>query len=212
MDEFLFSIGFAIAERLGRSGASLVISSRKGANVERAVEKLKKSLPESSRIVGTTCHVAKKQDREALYKKAVDSFGGIDILVSNAAVNPVMGAVTDCPEEAWDKIFEINVKSAFMLTKEVIPYMEKRGGGSIVYVSSIAGYQPINALGAYSVSKTALLGLTKAVSVDLAQYNIRVNAIAPGIVKTKFSSSVSYIYLKKSLVFREGNPNIFQTR
>lgn len=112
-------------------------------------------------------------------------------MVSNAAVNPEVGCVMDCSEQAWDKIFEINVKSAFLLAKEAVPFLRKRGGGNIVFVSSIAGLQPFPLLGAYSVSKTALIGLTKAASSDLAAENIRVNCLAPGIVETKFSSAVS---------------------
>lgn len=93
----------------------------------------------------------------------------------------------EASEKAWDKIFDINVKCAFLLAKEVTPYMIKRNGGSIIFISSIAGLQPFPLLGAYSVSKTALFGLTKAAASDLAQHNIRVNCVAPGIIKTKFS-------------------------
>ncbi|RZF43194.1 hypothetical protein LSTR_LSTR013874 [Laodelphax striatellus] len=180
-------IGFAIAERLGKEGASVMISSRKQANVEKAVGKLKN---QGYKVSGLVCHVGKKEDREKLLTEAASKFGGIDILVSNAAVNPIVGPVLDCPESAWDKIFEINVKAAFMLSQEALPYIRKRGGGSIIYISSIAGYQPLGLLGAYSVSKTALLGLTKAAAVDLASENIRVNCVAPGIIKTNFSSAL----------------------
>ncbi|KAG7154639.1 Dehydrogenase/reductase SDR family member 4-like, partial [Homarus americanus] len=96
----------------------------------------------------------------------LEKFGGIDILVSNAAVNPTIGGVLDCPETAWDKIFEVNVKNALQLSQLVVPHMQQRGGGSIVYVSSVAGFQPFN----------------------VAPDNIRVNCVAPGIVNTKFSS------------------------
>uniref|UniRef100_A0A3Q2PX97 Dehydrogenase/reductase (SDR family) member 4 n=1 Tax=Fundulus heteroclitus TaxID=8078 RepID=A0A3Q2PX97_FUNHE len=109
--------------------------------------------------------------------------GGIDILVSNAAVNPFFGNIMDSTEDVWDKILSVNVKSAFLLTKLVVPHMEKRGGGNVIFVSSVA------ALGPYSVSKTALLGLTKALAPELAQSNIRVNCVAPGIIKTRFSST-----------------------
>jgi len=118
---------------------------------------------------------------------AVQSYGGIDILISNAGINPSVAQVLDTPEDAWDKIFEINVKSAFMLSKEVLPFMQKRKNGSIVYISSIGGYQPFSLIGAYSVSKTALLGLTKAVALQCAPLNIRVNCVCPGIIQTKFS-------------------------
>lgn len=185
-----FRIGFAIAQRLASEGASVVISSRKLQNVTAAVDKLKEYS-----VHGVKCHVGSPEDRKNLYKETVEKFGGIDILVSNAAVNPEVGGVLDCSEQAWDKIFEINVKSAFMLAKEVLPFLRKRGGGNIVFVSSIAGLQPFPLLGAYSVSKTALIGLTKAASSDLAAENIRVNCLAPGIVETKFSSAVSDLNL-----------------
>ncbi|KAG8236435.1 hypothetical protein J437_LFUL016962 [Ladona fulva] len=181
-------IGLAIAKRVANDGANVVVSSRKEKNVQEAVQKLKS---EGLSAEGVVCHVAKAEDRARLLNKAVETFGGIDVLVSNAATNPAVGPVLDCEESVWDKIFEINVKAAFLLSKEVLPYLRKRGGGSIIYVSSIAGFQPFNLLGAYSVSKTALLGLTKAASQDLASENIRVNCIAPGIVKTRFSSAVS---------------------
>uniref|UniRef100_A0A6M2DK69 Putative dehydrogenase n=1 Tax=Xenopsylla cheopis TaxID=163159 RepID=A0A6M2DK69_XENCH len=180
-------IGFAIAKRLGLEGAKVVVSSRKSVNVENAVSTL---LKDGLDVHGVVCHVSKAEDRKNLYDKAVEKYGGIDILVSNAAVNPAVGHVLQCDEQSWDKIFDVNVKASFLLAKEVLPHLRKRGGGSIVFVSSIAGLQPFPILGAYSVSKTALFGLTKAASHDLATENIRVNCIAPGIVKTRFSSAL----------------------
>lgn len=90
----------------------------------------------------------------------------------------------------WDKIFDVNVKSSYLLAKEVKPFIKKSGGGSIVFVSSIGGYQPFNLLGAYSVSKTALLGLTKALAIDLMDDKIRVNCVAPGVIETKFAGAL----------------------
>ncbi|XP_066967266.1 dehydrogenase/reductase SDR family member 4 [Macrobrachium rosenbergii] len=181
-------IGYAIAERLGVDGAHVVISSRKQGNVERAVRSLESK---GCSVLGFPCHVAKDEDRANLIAKTVEKFGGIDILVSNAAVNPTVGGVLDCPPGVWDKIFEVNVKNALQLSQLVVPEMQKRNGGAIVYVSSIAGFQPMPLLGAYSVSKTALLGLTKAVAQQVASDNIRVNCLAPGIVQTKFSSALT---------------------
>lgn len=180
-------IGYAIAERLGQEGAKVVVSSRKEKNVAKAVEQLTKS---GLDVVGIKCHVASADDRKALFEKAVQKYGGVDILVSNAAVNPEVGGVLDASEAAWDKIFEVNVKCSFLLAKEALPYIRQRKNGSIVFVSSIAGFQPFSLLGAYSVSKTALFGLTKAASQDLAAEGIRVNCIAPGIVKTKFAAAL----------------------
>lgn len=164
------------------------MSSRKQNNVDEAVKQLK---AQGINVAGVVCHVAKEKDRKMLFDEAVKSFGGINILVSNAAVNPEVGSVLDASEQAWDKIFDINVKCSYLLAKEVKPFIIEQGGGSIVFISSIAGFQPFSLLGAYSVSKTALFGLCKAASNELAGDNIRVNCIAPGVIETKFSSAVS---------------------
>lgn len=181
-------IGLSIAKKLGFEGAKVVVSSRKQKNVDEAVQSLKSQGIKD--VIGVSCHVAVAKDRQRLYDAAVNTYGGIDILVSNAAVNPAVGSVLDASEEVWDKIFDVNVKSSFLLAKEVKPYILKRGGGSIVFISSIGGYQPFDLLGAYSVSKTALFGLTKAAALDCAKDNIRVNCVAPGVIETKFSSAV----------------------
>uniref|UniRef100_A0A3B3HF21 Dehydrogenase/reductase (SDR family) member 4 n=1 Tax=Oryzias latipes TaxID=8090 RepID=A0A3B3HF21_ORYLA len=180
-------IGLAAAEALGKRGAHVVVSSRRQANVDKAVALLQS---QSIQVTGTTCNVGNGEDREKLIQMTLDQCGGIDILVSNAAVNPFFGNIMDSTEEVWDKILAVNVKASFLLTKLVVPHMEKRGGGNIVFVSSVAGYQPMQALGPYSVSKTALLGLTRALAPELAHSNIRVNCVAPGIIKTRFSSAL----------------------
>ncbi|XP_065162455.1 dehydrogenase/reductase SDR family member 4-like [Atheta coriaria] len=181
-------IGFAIAKRLAQEGAKVVISSRKQKNVDCAVEELKGQRLD---VAGFVCHVGKEEDRKNLMQCANQTFGGIDILVSNAAANPAVGGVLDCEEAAWDKIFDTNVKASYLIAKEALPYIRKRGGGSIVFVSSIAGFQPFGLLGAYSVSKTALLGLTKAAAQQLSTECINVNCIAPGIIQTKFSAALT---------------------
>ncbi|XP_069341706.1 dehydrogenase/reductase SDR family member 4 isoform X1 [Eulemur rufifrons] len=178
-------IGFAIARRLARDGAHVVVSSRKQQNVDRAVAALQE---EGLSVTGTVCHVGKAEDRERLVATAVKLHGGIDILVSNAAVNPSFGSLMDTTEEVWDKILDINVKATALMTKAVVPEMEKRGGGSVVIVASIAAFSPFPGLGPYNVSKTALLGLTKNLAIELAPRNIRVNCLAPGLIKTSFSS------------------------
>jgi len=181
-------IGLAIARRIGQEGAAVIVSSRKQSNVDEAVKQLKS---EGLNVHGVVCHVGKESDRKKLLDEAVATFGGIDFLISNAAVNPEVGSVLDTSEQAWDKIFDINVKAAYLLAKDAKAHIAKRNGGSIVFVSSIGGYQPFDLLGAYSVSKTALFGLTKAASLDLIKDNIRVNCVAPGVIETKFSSAVS---------------------
>ncbi|MBN3296801.1 DHRS4 reductase, partial [Amia calva] len=202
-------IGLAAARSLAQRGASVMVSSRKEENVERAVKQLRS---ENLSVSGTVCNVGDAEHRDCLVTATVQQFGGVDILVSNAAVNPFFGHMLDCGEDAWDKIMDINVKTAFFLTKLVVPHMEKRGGGSIVFIASIAGYQPFTGLGPYSVSKTALLGLTKALTPELSPYNIRVNCVAPGLIKTRFSSAiwknedVAEEFLKQQSIQRLGVP------
>ncbi|KAL4235155.1 Dehydrogenase/reductase SDR member 2 [Mactra antiquata] len=180
-------IGLAIARRLGQDGAKVMVSSRKQDNVDRTVAELK---DEKLEVSGMVCHAGKPEDRTKLIEQTVSEFGGIDILVSNAAANPAFGPMLDTTEAAWDKIFDTNIKAAFFLCKDIVPYMEKRGGGSVVFVSSFAGYTPMEFLGPYSVSKTALIGLTKALVPQLSGLNIRVNCVAPGVIKTKFSEQL----------------------
>ncbi|XP_058480116.1 dehydrogenase/reductase SDR family member 4 isoform X2 [Solea solea] len=133
-------IGLAAAESLGKRGAHVVVSSRRQANVDRAVEWLQS---QKIQVTGTTCNVDKSEDRENLVKLTVEKCGGVDILVSNAAVNPFFGNIMDSTEEIWDKVLSVNVKVFFLMTKLVMPHMQKRGGGNVVFVSSVAGYQPI---------------------------------------------------------------------
>ncbi|XP_005180869.2 dehydrogenase/reductase SDR family member 4 [Musca domestica] len=180
-------IGYAIARRLAQDGADVVISSRKQQNVDKAVETLRK---ENLNVLGLKCHVSETQDRKQLFEETIKKYGKINILVSNAATNPAVGGVLECDEKVWDKIFDVNVKSSYLLAKEALPFLRKEKNSSIVFVSSVAGYDAFALLGAYSVSKTALIGLTKAAAKDLAPEGIRVNCLAPGIIKTKFSKAL----------------------
>ncbi|VDO67177.1 unnamed protein product [Heligmosomoides polygyrus] len=170
-------IGFAIAKRLGAEGASVIVSSRKPDNVEEAVNALRL---EGIDAAGITAHVAKKDDRKKLIDFAIERFGKLDILVSNAAVNPHFGDIMSISDSQWDKMLQVNVRSALQLTQEAAPHLESSGRGNVVLVSSVAGYHPMDGLGAYSVMKSTLIGLNKALSQSLARRNIRVNAIAPG--------------------------------
>lgn len=180
-------IGFAIAKKLAEDGAHVVISSRKQSNVDTAVETLKS---QSLKVSGLACHVSKAEDRQKLADMVKRDFGKLDILVSNAAVNPYFGPTLGTPEKAFDKIFDVNVKATFMLVKELKPLMESSKNPSITVVSSIGGFVPFEALGVYSISKTALIGLTKVLANELAKERIRVNCLCPGVVKTDFSRAL----------------------
>jgi len=177
-------IGFAIAKKLASDGAKVVISSRKEANVEKAVGQLKEM---SLDVTGLQCHVSKQSDRTNLVNEIKSKFGKLDILVSNAAVNPYFGPTLETPEMAYDKIMDVNVKSTFLLVKDFAPLLKSSSNPSITIVSSIGGFVPFEALGIYSISKTALLGLTKVLANELARDKIRVNCLCPGVVKTDFS-------------------------
>ncbi|XP_077663031.1 dehydrogenase/reductase SDR family member 4-like [Eretmochelys imbricata] len=122
--------------------------------------------------------------------QALERHGGIDILVSNAAVKLFFGSMLDASEDVWNKILQVNGTSLALLVSLVLPPPRRNRGGSIILVSSIAGFSPFLALGPYSVSKTALLGLRKALAPELGTRNIRTNCLAPGIVQTKFSSAL----------------------
>ncbi|XP_068712521.1 dehydrogenase/reductase SDR family member 4-like, partial [Montipora foliosa] len=127
------------------------------------------------------------EHRKNLIEQTLHHFGGIDILVSNAAVNPVVGPILKVSEEAWDKIFDVNVKSSFLLAKDIIPLMKKRGGGSVIFIASTAAFKPMLGAGAYGVSKTALVGLTNVLAKECGHMGVRVNCVAPGVIKTSFS-------------------------
>ncbi|KAF5925737.1 hypothetical protein HPG69_002187 [Diceros bicornis minor] len=184
MSSSVFSwIGSAIARRLAQDGAHVVVSSRKQQNVDRAVAALQ---GEGLSVTGTVCHVGKAEDRERLVATALENYGGIDFLVCVAGVNPLVGSTLGASEQVWDKILNVNVKAPALLLSQLLPYMEKSGGSSVVLVSSMVAYVPVPKLGVYNTSKTALLGLCKSLAVELASKGIRVNCLVPGIIKTDF--------------------------
>jgi|UniRef100_A0A2N9EN34 dehydrogenase/reductase SDR family protein 4 len=175
-------IGFTIAERLGLEGASVVISSRKQKNVDEAVEKLK---AQGIEVFGVVCHVSNAQQRKDLIDKTVQKYGKIDVIVSNAAANPSIDNILQTQESVLDKLWEINVKSSILVLKDAAPHLQK--GSSVVIISSITAYQPPATMAMYGVTKTALLGLTKALASEMAP-NTRVNCVAPGFVPTSFAA------------------------
>lgn len=192
-------IGFSIAQRLAKEGAKVVISSRKQKNVDKALDLLRQ---DDIDCHGMVCHVNKSEDRSNLINETVKKYGGIDIVVSNAASNPAFGQIFDCDESSWDKIFDTNVKSTFFLVKEALPFLEQRKGSSVLIISSLGGYTPFPLIAPYSVSKTALIGLTKAMAPQAASLGVRVNCIAPGIIKTNFSRA---LWEGNEQMFEEGN-------
>lgn len=177
-------IGEAIARLFAESGAKVVCASRKIEGVTAVAESIGAS------AVAVAAHTGREADCTALVKSAVEAFGKVDILVNNAATNPVYGPVIDCPPSAFDKIMQVNVKAPFELANLCYPHMKLRGGGSVLNISSIAALTPDPGLGIYSVSKAALNMLTKVQAKEWGPDGIRVNAICPGLIKTKFSEAL----------------------
>ncbi|XP_077982784.1 dehydrogenase/reductase SDR family member 4-like [Glandiceps talaboti] len=175
-------IGLGIARRLAQEGADVMISSRKETNVDDAVNKLKS---ENLSVSGIVCHVGRADHRERLIKETVSTFGGIDILVNNAAFMPTRVSLMETTEELWEKVMAVNFTAPFFLTQNTIPHIAERGGGNILFVSSAGGYQTGGWIrNAYTVSKTSLFGLTKAFVPECWKRNIRVNCLAPGLITT----------------------------
>ncbi|WP_250631205.1 SDR family NAD(P)-dependent oxidoreductase [Rhodoflexus caldus] len=180
-------IGEAMAEIMAEAGAKVVVSSRKQEAVDEVANALKAKGYEA---IGVACNVGDAAQRQQLIEKTMEAFGGIDILVNNAATNPVFGPVVNTDSAAFDKIMDINVKAPFELGKMVLPIMQQRGGGSIINISSIGGLTPEPGLGIYSVSKSALIMLTKVMAKEWGRAGVRANVICPGLIQTKFSEAL----------------------
>lgn len=182
-------IGEAIARSFVRAGASVVISSRKEENIAPVANAINEAYPD--RALAVVAHAGKPEAVERLVEEAVAAFGRVDIAVNNAATNPHFGPILDAEPWQWDKILEVNVKGYFWLCQSAARQMIAQGnGGKIINMASVAGLKPGPMMGIYSVSKAAVLMLTRSLALELASDNIQVNAIAPGYVKTRFSAAL----------------------
>jgi NAD(P)-dependent dehydrogenase (short-subunit alcohol dehydrogenase family) len=179
-------IGEATAVGLARAGADLAIVSRKLPDLEKVGEEIKKL---GRKCLPVQAHLGKLEEINQLVKRVLEEFGKIDILVNNAATNPTMAQAIDVDERAWDSIMNLNLQGLFFLSQAVGRVMREKGGGKIINVSSVAGITP-DLLPLYSISKAGVNMVTKVMAQQWAQYNIRVNAIAPGLTKTRFSEAL----------------------
>ena len=180
-------IGKAIAKTYAENGAMVIISSRKQDACEEVVNSFVK---EGLRAFAVACHVGDEKSRANLIKTTIEKFGAIDILVNNAATNPVYGPIENATPDAFDQIMNVNVKAPWDLANKCLAHMKSRNGGSIINISSIEGEHPGYGLGLYSTSKAALSMLTKNQAKEWGKYGVRVNAICPGLIQTKFSSAL----------------------
>ncbi len=177
-------IGRAIALRLAQAGAKVVVSSRKMEGVQAVADEIATAGGEA---LAVQCHVGRPGDVTAMVARTVESFGRLDVAVNNAATNPHFGPALTADEGQWAKILDTNLTGVFRLCKAVAPQMEKQGGGKIINLASVAGLRPSPGMGVYSVSKAGVIMLTQVLALELGQANIQVNAIAPGVIKTRFS-------------------------
>jgi NAD(P)-dependent dehydrogenase (short-subunit alcohol dehydrogenase family) len=180
-------IGRAIAETMAAMGAKVVVSSRKADACEAVAESIRKAGGDATVI---PCNIGRRQECEALVSGAVAKYGKVDALVCNAAVNPYFGPLAGISDDAFDKIMASNIKSNLWLANLTAPGMAERGGGTITIVSSIGGLKGSERLGAYGISKAADFGLARSLAVEWGPKNIRVNSIAPGLVKTDFARAL----------------------
>ncbi|MBZ5724844.1 MAG: SDR family oxidoreductase [Acidobacteriia bacterium] len=177
-------IGRAIAETFARAGASVVICGRKQETLDRVAAEMGGA---PGAILPLACHVGRADDVRRMVEETHRAFGKVDILVNNAGTNVAWGPALEIDEERFDKMIEINLKSAFRLIQAVAPGMCRRSSGSIVNIASIAGLRPLANSMVYNVTKAALIMMTQSYALELGPKGVRVNAIAPGFVETALS-------------------------
>lgn len=180
-------IGRAIAEQMAAHGASVVVSSRNQDACEEVAAGIRSAGGTATAIA---CNINYKEQLASLVAATEKQLGPIDILVCNAALNPFYGPSQEIPDAAFDKIMHANIGSAHRLCQLVIPGMAQRGGGAVIIISSIAGLKGTDKLGAYAISKAADMQIARNLAVEWGPSNVRVNCIAPGLVRTDFARAL----------------------
>ena len=181
-------IGKAIAVGVAQHGANVVISSRK----EEACKAVAAEVSEvgAGQAVSIPCNISYKDQLQTLVDQTREKLGQIDVLICNAAVNPFFGPLQEIPDSAFAKVLQCNITSNLWLCQMVLPEMRQRRNGSVIVVSSVGGYKGSTTLGAYSISKAADLQLIRCLALENGPYNIRVNGLAPGLIKTDFARAL----------------------
>lgn len=177
-------IGQAIAEAYVQAGARVVVSSRSLDRVQPVADAIQTA---GGQAVAVACHTGDEAQVKTLIQTALDQYGRLDIAVNNAGTNPHMGPVITAEDSIWAKTFDTNVIGYMRVVRHALPAMQKTGGGKVINVASNAGISPTPGLGIYGISKAAVIMLTKTLAIELAYANVQVNALAPGVIKTRFS-------------------------
>lgn len=180
-------IGFSIAQILASRGAHVVITGRQDQNVAEAIRLFDSY---GLKVDGIACHSGDEVQLKKLVEYTVEKYKTVDILVNNAATNPVFGPMEEMDSAVFDKIMQVNVKAGLLLSNFCFPLMKEKGSGSIIHISSVEGSRPSPGLSVYSMSKAALTMLSKSQATEWGKYGIRSNVICPGLVQTKFSSAL----------------------
>jgi NAD(P)-dependent dehydrogenase (short-subunit alcohol dehydrogenase family) len=180
-------IGLAVAAALAQRGAAVALTGRKADGLAAAAESLRAA---GADVRTAVCHQGDPAAVTALFEQLDGASFVPDVVVINAATNPVMGPLLDVDLDAWRKILDVNLTGALLTARAAARRMVPRGRGSLVFMASIAGIEPMPGLGAYSVSKAGLLGLMRALARELGPTGVRVNAIAPGLVETRFAAAL----------------------
>ena len=181
-------IGRAVAEAFARAGADVAITGRKPETLAPvAAEIAKNAGGAGQRVLPIACHQGHEDEVERLFAQLGGQWDRIDVAVINAATNPVFGPLADIEKSAWDKVIEVNLTGAFLTARAAVRRMAEQKSGTIVFISSIAAFDPVPGLGAYSVTKAGIVAMTKAFAKELAPRGVRVNAVAPGLIETQFS-------------------------
>ena len=181
-------IGKAIAKTLATYGAEVILTSRKLENL-RSVEG--EIVQAGGKAQSVACHVGEMAQIDALFQWITKHYPQLDILVNNAGTNPFFGDVLAVDEKAWDKTCDVNLKGYFFMSQHAAKLMQKSGGGAIVNIASVNGIRPAPFQSVYSITKAGIIAMTKSFAKELSSYNIRVNALLPGLTDTKFSAALT---------------------
>ncbi len=203
-------IGRATALGFASAGADVAIASRKLPDLEKVADEITKL---GRRALPVAAHVARLEEINSLVNKVTQEFGRIDILVNNAGTSPAMSGMIDLEERLWDSVMNLNLKGLVFLSQAVARVMREHGGGTIINVSSVAGFRHEPNVGVYAISKAGVIMATKVMAQEWAQYNIRVNAVAPGHVHTRLGDSIFEVvpgyreeYVRRVPMGRIGEP------